>query len=390
MKKIGILTYYYQSKNIGGLLQAYALVACLHLLDFSAEQICFDYYFQNAQVKKVKRLLRKDKLTWRYFLLHSLFFWRRIKTLWAKKLPPELLATQNQRLVEFEHFIPHSKRTYHNANIALANEDYDIFITGSDQVWNTGLLPLSAYYGEFTPPTKKVLSYAASCDVKKFLPTAEKLFIKKLARLNAISVREKTLQQYIQRLTNQKATVVLDPTFLLSPQQWLKIANPAPVAQKPYIFCYFLGEKSAWQRQKTQAYAAQYGYEIVHLPYIMQSIRPADRFLKAPGRYDVGPREFVALINQAQCVFTDSFHGLAFSINLGKNFYVFNRDDKSGPDSMNARITDMLALFGLGAQHITDKNAVLDNTPLDFTRAHQILAREKEKSITWLLNALKD
>ena len=184
--------------------------------------------------------------------------------------------------------------------------------------------------------------------------------------------------------------MVLDPTFLLSPQQWLKIANPTPVPQKPYIFCYFLGGKTTWQRQKAQAYTDKYGYQVVHLPYIMRSIRPADRFLRSQGRYDVGPREFIALINGAQCVFTDSFHGLAFSINFGKNFYVFNRDDQSGPDSMNARITDTLATFGLTARHITDKNAVLDNKPLDFTHAHEVLAREKNFSINWLLNALND
>ena len=260
---------------------------------------------------------------------------------------------------------------------------------GSDQVWNTDLLPLSAYYGEFAAPDKKVISYAASSNVRRFLPRAEKLFIKKLARLNAISVREKTLKDYIERITPYKATVVLDPTFLLSPQEWLKIANPAPVPQKPYIFCYFLGGKSAWQRKIAQAYADKYGYEVVHLPYIMQSIRPADRFLKGQGRYDVGPREFIALINSAECVFTDSFHGLAFSINFGKNFYVFNRNDQSGPQSMNARITDTLAMFGLTSRYIMDKNAVLDNKPLDFTKAHEILAREKEFSINWLLNALK-
>ena len=89
-------------------------------------------------------------------------------------------------------------------------------------------------------------------------------------------------------------------------------------------------------------------------------------------------------------MFTDSFHGLAFSINLGKNFYVFDRDDKSGSYSMNARITDTLATFGLAERHITDENSVLDDKTLDFTQAHQILGQEKEKSINWLLNALKD
>ncbi len=388
MKKISILTQYYHSKNIGGLLQSYALPEFLIQQGYKAEQLSFNYEFFTKSAKK-----QLNQLKWERFTLKKLwgYLFNGINTCIQKYyIPTQIVQTKNDIAHKFEQFIPHSEQLYNNNNINKANADYDIFITGSDQVFSSYLLPLSVYYGEFTTPDKKVISYAASSDRKQFAPKAEKLFIQKLQRLNAISVRERTLKEYIESITDKKATVVLDPTFLLSPQEWLKIANPKPVPQKPYIFCYFLGEKSAWQRKVAQAYADKYGYEVVHLPYIMQTIRSADKYLKGQGRYDVGPREFIALINGAQCVFTDSFHGLAFSINFGKNFYVFNRDDKSGPDSMNARITDTLAMFGLAERHITDKNAVLDNTPLDFTQAHKILAREKEFSINWLLNALKN
>ena len=390
MPQIGILTQYYKSKNIGGLLQAYALPILLQNKGYTAQQISFDFKRQDAHSIQKYRQLFPCKITLRKLLKYVFF---RIHHIWQnwqnKKIVPQI-NVQNSIFTEFEQFIPHSSQKYDNTNIEQANKNYDVLITGSDQVFASYLLPLSAYYGEFTTPDKKVISYAGSSNVKQLPPLAEKLFIKKLARLNAISVREKTLKDYIERITDKKATVVLDPTFLLSPQEWLKIANPAPVPQKPYIFCYFLGGKSAWQRKIAQAYADKYGYEVVHLPYIMRTIRPADKYLKGQGRYDVGPREFIALINGAQCVFTDSFHGLAFSINLGKNFYVFNRDDQSGPQSMNARITDTLAMFGLTSRHIMDKNAVLDNKPLDFIKAHEILAREKDFSINWLLSALKD
>ena len=394
MKKIGILTHYYQSKNIGGLLQAYALVMLLNKRGNQAQQISFNFklkdpaahlcYQQLFPVAPVRKITVAKLLKYPFSKLHRLYQKYQNRKIFEK------ITQQDIVFARFEQFITHSAQKYNNTNIAQANADYDIFITGSDQVFASYLLPLSAYYGEFTTPDKKVISYAASSDRKQFPLKAEKLFVKKLSRLNAISVREKTLKEYIERITDKKATVVLDPAFLLSPQEWLKISNPVPVPQKLYIFCYFLGRKSTWQRKMAQSYADTYGYEVVHLPYIMGNIRPADHFLKGQGRYDVGPREFIALVNRAKCVFTDSFHGLAFSINFGKNFYVFNRDDQSGPDSMNARITDTLATFGLTARHITDKNAVLDNTPLDFTNAHAILAREKEFSINWLLNALKE
>ncbi|MBR2082117.1 MAG: polysaccharide pyruvyl transferase family protein [Elusimicrobiaceae bacterium] len=386
MKKIGILTHYYRTKNIGGLLQAYALLLLLQNNDNQVEQIAFVFKQHDRESQSLLRTLFPQHITTKKALKYP---FSRLMNFLQKALLKKKVFIQNAVFSEFEQFIPHSAQVYDNTHIVQANEEYDIFITGSDQVFASYLLPFNSYYGEFTTPDKKVIAYAASSDRKQFPPLAEKLFIKKLSRINAISVREKTLKDYIERITPYKATVVLDPTFLLSPSEWLKIANPSPVPQKPYIFCYFLGSKSTWQRKMAQEYADKYGYEMLHLPYIMQSIRPADRFLKGQGRYDVGPREFIALIKNAQCVFTDSFHGLAFSINFGKNVYVFNRDDQSGPASMNARITDILDTFGLTDRHITDKNAILDNTPLDYTHVHEILAREQEFSMNWLLNALE-
>lgn len=395
MKKVGILTHYYKSKNIGGLLQSYALPALLNKNDYQAEQISFDMLFKDYKAKKTVLLLRLYEMPLLKFILwffgKSLFsrVKRFIKNSQNKKIN-KFVQTQNKVFEEFEKFIPHSQEKYNTSNIQNANKNYDVFVVGSDQVFSTYLLPLAAYFGEFAGKDKKVIAYAASSNVKKFVPKTETLFLYKLQRFNQISVREKTLKDYIENVSDKKAQVVLDPTFLLSPQEWLEIANPKVIPNKKYIFCYFLGEKSAWQRQVAQSYADKYGYDLVHLPYIIQSIRQADKCLKGRGLYNVGPREFIALINKAECVFTDSFHGLAFSINFGKNFYVFNRDDKTNEKSMNARITDTLKMFGLTKRHITDKGAVLDNTPISYTKAHEILEQEKQKSINWLLDSLKE
>ena len=393
MKKIGILTHYCKSQNIGGLLQAYALPAWLNQHNFSAEQIAFDFLNSSDFHTRLVGLTTLSKTE----LLCKLLTWpyRQLKRQFnppapAHKPAAEILQTQAQKMAEFEHFIPHSAHTYVNRTLPQVNAHYDIFISGSDQVFATYLLPMTAYYGEFAAAGKKCISYAASSDVKQFSPSAEAVFCKKLAHLAHISVREKSLQTYIERLTARKVALVLDPTFLITPQAWLEIARPIDLPQKPYVFCYFLGDQSAWQRQQAQAYADRYGYELIHLPYIMQTVRPADQFLKGQGRFDVGPREFVFLIQNAACVFTDSFHGMAFSINFGKNFYVFNRDDKSDSKSMNARITDTLSALGLSARHLTSPDDKTDNAPLDFSPAHAALARAKAHSANWLLNALKD
>ena len=394
MNHIGILSHYHKSKNIGGLLQSYALVTFLNKNGFQTEQISFDYDFFDKKSKKIRLELFLDKYPiykLPFIFVYKIYFYIvKIFKKYKNKRISKFIQIQNQIAEEFENFIPHSKEKYNTTNIQNANKNYDIFISGSDQVFCTYLLPLSAYYGEFALPFKKVISYAASSNTKKFTQKAEDLFVKKLQRLNKISVREKTLKNYIEKISSKKAELVLDPTFLLSSNDWLEISNPKNIPNKKYIFCYFLGSKSSWQRQKAQEYADEYGYEVVHLPYIMRTIRPSDKYLTGQGRYDVGPREFIALINNAECVFTDSFHGLAFSINFNKNFYIFDRDDETGTKSMNARITDTLEMFGLQKRHITNKNDILDNILVDFTNAHKILEQEKQKSINWLLNALKE
>jgi len=399
MKKIGILTHYYKSDNIGGLLQAYALPYILNKYSYKSEQISFDFnVYRTYNREKYNELFvnKNSKITLKKIIKYP---FRKVKNFIVKNLVLKKIYLQdiilkgkidlqNNIIKEFEEYILHSDQIYTIPNIYNTNKFYDAFIIGSDQVFSSYLLFINVFYGEFVNEDKPVISYGASTNLTKFPPKAEKLFADKLQRFNAISVREKTLKEYIESITDKKVTVVLDPTFLLTPKEWLKVSNPQIIPNKKYIFCYFLGSKSVWQRKVAQAYADKYGYEVIHLPYIMRNIRSADKYLKGQDRYDVGPREFISLINNAECIFTDSFHGMVFSINFNKKFYVFNRDDKSGNLSMNARITDMLDMLGLSSWYITDEKAILDNNVIDYTQVNKILKEEKEKSIKWLLNAL--
>lgn len=386
MRRIGILTYYHKSKNFGGLLQAYALTNFLNKFGFGAKQIPFDITIvsKRSKLQKLKLTLKRQSL--KKFYLHIKQYYYNL--IYKKNT---LFIKEEMKLFEdFENFILHDEQVYNENNIVEANKKYDIFVIGSDQVFASYNLSSSAFYADFVAEDKKVISYSGSSDIKIFPKEAEQIFATKLRNFDAISVREETLKDYIESITNKKVTVVLDPTFLLSKEEWMKIANQKNLSNKKYILCYFLGSFSSWQRKKAQAYADKYGYEVIHLPYIMSTIHPADKYLKSDGRHDVGPREFISLINNAECIFTDSFHGMVFSINFNKKFYVFNKDDLSDSLSMNSRITDMLDLLKLSFRLITNKKAIIDNLPIDYSKANEILKEEKEKSINWLLNVLKD
>ena len=166
-----------------------------------------------------------------------------------------------------------------------------------------------------------------------------------------------------------------------------RIENVAIIPRKDYVFCYFLGD-CAWQRRMVQKYADKYGLMILDIPYILGTDRRSDHFLKSEKHYDIGPREFVSLVKKAKCVFTDSFHAVAFSVNFNTDFYVFDRDGLSGSKSINSRITDFLDLLKLSDRRITSPESEISDIKIDYESVKPILEKERLRSLEWLKDHL--
>ena len=196
MKKIGILTIYYRTRNIGGLLQAYALVKALGKKGFATEQVCFKRHtFYGWKNCGQKYLLKLEHLSFAKVLNKIFAKIRHMR--YHAKIPS--LALQHTKMQEFADFIKHSDAVYTDQTIYQVNKKYDAIVIGSDQVFVSYFLSHVAYFGEFASADKKVISYAASTNTKRFHHLAEKLFARKLQRFDAISVRERTLKEYIEQ-----------------------------------------------------------------------------------------------------------------------------------------------------------------------------------------------
>lgn len=332
MLKIGIITHYLNSTNYGGNLQAYALCSYLNNQGFDAVQISYDRSLDNpapkSPIKRTKSFLRK---------LHQK----------AKNLPSEIktaairsnLNQREEAVLTFNRSIPHTK-IYTAKTIASSIDEFDVFITGSDQVWNP-LAVCSAYLLDFVNAEKACkMSYAASISVNELPEKFGERYENSLKDYSAISVREKRAIELLRPITEQKIEWVLDPTLLLDEDDWKSIASNRFKGDS-YIFCYFLGDSDE-QRKIAEEYAKKHNLKIYTIPYLNGVFKECDKNFGNKKLFDISPEDFISLIANSECVFTDSFHAVVFSLIFKKQFFVFDRIIKQ---SLGSRIKDLTDLF---------------------------------------------
>jgi hypothetical protein len=258
-------------------------------------------------------------------------------------------------------------------DLTVAINNYDFFITGSDQVWNPFYNGFSSiYFLEFAPKEKRI-AYAPSFGIPKIPAVYKEKYKKWIMEIPYLSVREESGAKIIKELTGRDVPVLVDPTLMLTREKWLSIAKEDPYKpDKPYLLTYFLGEIPKGTRKRIKKIARDYNLEIVRL---------ADTRDKK--RYIAGPGEFIDYINSADLVCTDSFHGSVFSILMETPFIVFDRVGTS----MYSRIETLLNKFNL---HSRQANYIKDDEifNIDFSHIPPILDEERKKALNYLKEAL--
>jgi len=285
-----------------------------------------------------------------------------------------------------------------NFNILTINITYqlkqliantDCFITGSDQIWNTYVAFNPRMFLDFANDKKRV-AYASSIgtnDVKEeYRESVKELLLK----FNHIGVREKTAVAELSKLTGRNDIVqVLDPTFLLTPTDWNKMSKDAVFETempKNYILCYFIGNNTHYINQLSKVRNAFGNKNIVIIP------ADENRDFTFDGAFvykNASPIEFVNLLQNADCVCTDSFHATALSINHSVPFVEFMRFKDDDSKSQNSRIYDLLEHYGL-MDRIYDENNMSWTNDINYDRVQEILSADRKFSIDYLVNAIEN
>lgn len=254
--------------------------------------------------------------------------------------------------------------------------EYDAFVTGSDQVWNPCFWTTSSVdFLQFAPEHKRV-TLAPSFGISELPDQRKADFGRWIDAIPHLSVREDAGAKLIKDLTGREAKVLLDPTFGLTKEQWLSYAKEPKIhPDKDYVFCYFLGNETKSYVKYIEDYANKNHCETVDICDI-HDLR----------YYDIDPQEFVWLLANAKASFTDSFHGVAFSINLQTPFVAFERVE--GGASMSSRITSVLKKTGLeDRKYPLAKTVEVDR--LSFAAAEEAVCRERQRMKDYLHDALE-
>lgn len=380
MKKIAIVTGY-QIKNYGSALQAFATQRVLDNMKIPNE--CINYKKKN-DINQIIRIFNIPLLKTKFKALK--------KKLYSKKYPQTLGKNFDIRNKIFEEFVEKnfkiSKEFYGYEALKEGIKEYEAVLLGSDQVWNPLNFGSHYYTLEFVPDNIPKITYAPSFGVSSIPKTQKKRTVEYLKRIEYMSVREKKGQELIKKLTGRDVPIVLDPTLLLTLDDWKKIYSEKRIIKEKYILCYFLGENQS-HRNYANELKSKTGYKIVTLPF-MDEIVKSDFEFGDERLYNIGPSQFLNLISNAEYICTDSFHGTVFSILNHKKFLTFNRYDDNKKVSTNSRITSLLGLLGLESRTKSAIDATFDDikNEINYDEVELKLEKLREDSMNYLKDSI--
>ena len=385
-KKIAIASCYFQP-NYGSQLQAYATQKILDDLGVENETICIDGFIHEINQAKYKYFLRmlldpatvKGKLG---FVKHKL-------QLKLNKSFGANVTTRNEMFKSFSSEMFKLSPKYNSkAELGDNCKQYSAVMVGSDQLWLPSNIEADYYTLNFVPSSTPKIAFATSFGISKMPKAQENKTATFLNRIDYLSTRENSGQEIIQNLTGKDVPIVCDPTLLFTADEWLQIQDSNRIVEENYIFCYFLGNNPE-QRNFVRQLKEKTGYKIVQLPHLDEYIKSDESFADYK-LYDIGPKEYLNLIRNAEIICADSFHGTVFSILHKKPFFTFPRFQKNTSVSTNSRLNSILSLLNLTDRFIVGEKSVEAclNKQIDYDLVHNKLSKFRKESKLFLKNSL--
>ncbi len=360
--KIGIVTIM-DYTNYGNRLQNYAVYyvlkkklgcSAVSLASYKEKPFYDGQYISWFKNQIVKQLSRFPELVEKRFG-SAVTRWANFNT-WSKLIP-----TKN----------------YYNRQLLpeKLNRNFDFFIAGSDQIWNYSFSSqkFDDYFLRFAKPGKKI-ALSGSFGVESIPGEWRHVYTEGLKEFSYISVREDAGQTIIKELLGKEVPVLIDPTMMLSKEEWLKVSKkPRVDCAKPYVLKYYLGDEK--EENKIDIWAKENGYEVYEL--LNKDI---------PELYSAGPGGFISLISNASLVCSDSFHCIVFSIIFSRPFLVYAR--QGSENYMTSRLDTLLKKFGFENRwkHLIEEN---DYLKCDYSLVPELLEKEQKMFMDYLSKALK-
>lgn len=350
--RVGLLTIH-DTCNYGSLLQTISLYRALRKLDLNVKVI--DYKNKAISKREAPKPLSQAK-TFKE-IIQSL--------LWHKKL--------QRRYDKFKQQLHDSlalSQEYTLATIAQANDEFDVFIVGSDIVWGSEITGRDkTYFLDFAEDKKIKFAFSSSVGTK-WAQTEEREVAALLKRFDKISVREELAAGWIKDLIGESVDVTCDPTMLWTSEAWKSDLNHSIVPKKDYVLIY-MTTKDRRTISDAIAYAKKNNLEIYYINY----------YSKIKGTKSIRPdtvEEWLALIFSAKAVFTASYHGLLFSLYFRKNVFYYNRGNTS-------RMISLAKELNIESREGTAEN-IQNDIKINYDMVDDLIEKKREYSWSVLEN----
>lgn len=386
--RIGIVTFV-KCDNYGAELQAYALQKKLNMLGYDAEVVDLE---KEKGVIESSFSSYKNAVFNRYRKYGIILGTYKVIELIKDKYQARKAYTENldkvaerHRIFEsfFNNYIKHSDRFYSLKEMRTIQKlPYNVMIAGSDQIWNymqTRYLDVFFLMMANRWNAKKI-SYAASFGVNRIPAEKVSMYRRYLNNMDAISVREAIGVDIVNKCSNGKASLVLDPTFLLDKNEWIKYVGMEGYLpqDKKYVVIYTLSG-SHYIYKLAKEIADRLKIEVINIKLGFNRVKGDEGIIHIS---NAGPREFITIFSHAAYVITDSFHGTAFSINFNIPFTTL----LNPASNLNGRVLSILEQTGTMSRLIYDDgtNKEPDLLDFDFAPINKIISANKEVSLSFL------
>ncbi len=368
MKKVQVITRH-TPINYGSLLQSIATQKIFEACDCECQII--DYFRKDEEYGEIEKTILKNKKGWNSNLLKRAIYL-------ALRVPASVHAGNKFRAMQHK-YLNLTKRYSSNQELKDKIEEADYYVTGSDQVWGKiacGQYDTS-YFLDFVKDDSKKIAFASSMGHATKTPDEEKLFVDSIRKYKHVAVREDSVVEYFKSL-GIEAKQVLDPTLMIAGSEWRQYEGKKPSGK--YVLIYQIHNDKKLGKYAKE-YAKKKGLPLVRVSQNFHQIIREGKFVYAP---DVS--EFLSLIDNADTLVTDSFHGTAFAINLNTDFVEILPNTNTG-----SRNQSILRLLGLTERIVNDMNDYsLLNKKIDYKAVNDKLDSERVKSYAVLKAFLED
>lgn len=303
----------------------------------------------------------------------------------------ELYNERERRYDKFQKFIDtryiKTDEEYDSRLLEIKDPGFDCYICCTDVIWKKepGFgFDRGFFLAGRAMENKWKISYAASrgvyhCDNRE----DEETFFRWIGDIDAISVREEILADYLRRNLENDVQIVVDPVMLHEKEFYEDIM--VKPEEEHYLFLYYVMEKAEDTIVQAVNYARAKGLKIVEItdrPVKGGRLQKYDD-VEVIYNYDMSIEEWLGYIRHADCVFTNSFHCICFSILFEKQLFVGERNGD--------KVTNVLKTFGLSHRRINASSDIVGD-PLpeaDYSKVRPILAQKRQESSDFILGAIR-